>query len=186
MASFDQSTDSELVEAIADPARRDQAYRALYERYSGRLMAFVRSRFPQLAFDVTQETWLRAWTMLGMGEVKNTNIRAWLFRVSQNLCLDRVRGRKWESLPDEIPDRYSPVDEIENLESNAERARKLAKCVEQLARKKPDHAEAVQAWQRGEDPEEFAQRMNISVDNYYQRKKRALDALGRCVEQLSP
>jgi DNA-directed RNA polymerase specialized sigma24 family protein len=32
-----------------------------------------------------------------------------------------------------------------------------------------------------ERPEDAARRLGISLANFYQRKKRALDALGRCV-----
>ena len=187
MADFAAMTDAELVSAVADPLRRDAAYRALYDRHAGRLMAFARSRFPRFALDATQETWLRAWTKLAAGELAGTNIRAWLFQVANRLCLDQARKRKTEPIADDVADRGPSVGEAdERAEVAADRGRKIGHCLELLAQKSPDHAAALRAWQDGEQPEEFARRHEISVDNYYQRKKRALAALGRCAEQPSP
>src|SRR5262245_29945263 len=149
MPNFPSMTDTELLQSVSDVRLGQLAMRELYERYAGRLLAFVRSRFPQIAFNVTQETWLRAWREFQEGRVEGKNVRAWLFRVAANLGIDFHRKRTPEQLPEDIPDqRPGGVNEAAE-----ERRKKLTHCLELLARKNPEHSAAVVAWQNGTDAE---------------------------------
>ncbi|XVQ89892.1 RNA polymerase subunit sigma-70 [Microbispora siamensis] len=71
------------------------------------------------AEDLVQETLLRAWR--ARAEFDQTNLRAWLYRIATNACLDALRkpGRQVESLDSyaevpwlqPFPDRLLPADE---------------------------------------------------------------------------
>jgi RNA polymerase sigma-70 factor (ECF subfamily) len=76
--------------------RRDvDALAKLYDRLEGPLVSFAARMLgppASAADDVLQETWMRAmqhaaeWT-------PDAPVRAWLFRIARNLCLDQLRAR---------------------------------------------------------------------------------------------
>ena len=45
------------------------------------------------AEDITQETCLKLWTRAGQW-TPSGKVRSWLFRITHNLCMDELRGRK--------------------------------------------------------------------------------------------
>jgi RNA polymerase sigma factor (sigma-70 family) len=53
------------------------------------------------AEDVTQEAMLRLWKQAPNWDTERAQAATWLYRVVANLCMDRLRGRKTETL-DEI------------------------------------------------------------------------------------
>ncbi len=96
---------------------------ALYERFGSRIYSYLRrlAQNPELAEDLTQETFLRAvesfQSFRGEGEVSN-----WLYRIATNLFRDYLRARKgkeqdaWddEEMPDisQLPAADPPVTEF--------------------------------------------------------------------------
>jgi len=67
----------------------------LYERYEGPLFRFIRRHHPQQqdAEDVLHEAFL---ALLREGDAarRAVSLRAWLFQVTRNLCLNRHRARR--------------------------------------------------------------------------------------------
>jgi RNA polymerase sigma-70 factor, ECF subfamily len=72
------------------------AARALTLRHSPRLLALARRMLgdPAEAEDVTQEAMLRLWRIAPDWRPGEAGVRAWLYRVASNLCLDRLRRRR--------------------------------------------------------------------------------------------
>jgi RNA polymerase sigma-70 factor (ECF subfamily) len=63
------------------------------------------------ADDLVQETFLRAWR--ARGEVRDDQLRAWLYKIATNACLDAIRSRKrrapyLQPYPDTLLDELSP------------------------------------------------------------------------------
>jgi PHP family Zn ribbon phosphoesterase len=60
-----------------------------------------------IAHDLTQETFLKTWKQISDG-TKIDNIKAWLYRVAQNLVIDYVRKKKDSSLEELQADGFNP------------------------------------------------------------------------------
>src|SRR6201999_4243690 len=72
----------------------DEAFRVLHDRYRQRLFAYVRqmlsSASRQDAEDVLQDVFVRAYGAL-RNDNREMNVRAWLYRVAHNRCIDHLR-----------------------------------------------------------------------------------------------
>ena len=86
-----EDSDEELFGRFRD--RRDvRALSELYDRYETPLVTFAARMLGASGDDVLQETWIRA-----MQHAREWSpeapMRAWLFRIARNLCLDVLRSR---------------------------------------------------------------------------------------------
>jgi RNA polymerase sigma factor (sigma-70 family) len=75
-------------------AGSDEAFRVLHDRYRQRLFAYVRQMLSgasrQDAEDVLQDVFVRAYGAL-RNDSRDMNVRAWLYRVAHNRCIDHLR-----------------------------------------------------------------------------------------------
>lgn len=83
--------------ALVDAALRSPsgpAFRLLYERHAGEVLAFLRKLLGQraLAEDVLQETFLRVHQHLDRFDPKRA-LRPWLFQIARNAALNAIRRR---------------------------------------------------------------------------------------------
>ena len=97
--------DDQLVAAFR--GGHDGAFEVLTERYRDRLLAYarhmLRGRTVASAEDVVQDVLLRAYRAL-RADSRPMALRAWLYRIAHNRCLDELRGdRPTAELPDEVP-----------------------------------------------------------------------------------
>ncbi len=180
-----ETSDTELCACIGRSEYSQEAFGLLHSRYHRNLVAFAKARFPQYADDLCQEAWVRAYKFLQKSQQPMTNFRSWLFTVLQNLGIGLARGKKLSS----IPERYEPEENIASPETRRietetiqERETAMRHCQKALAEQKPEWHAVILAFVAGEKPEEAAGRLGISRDNFDQRKKRALEALQKCVE----
>lgn len=98
----------------------DEAFRAIYDRYHKRLLAYARQMLPlrQDAEDVLQDVFVRAFFGLRAHD-RDLALRAWLFRVAHNRCIDELRRpvppppEVLEMLRSTVQD---PVAEVESRE----------------------------------------------------------------------
>jgi len=83
-------SDEQLVELFR--AGYDEAFRAIHERYHKRLFAYARQMLParQDAEDALQDVFVRAYSGLRASD-RQLALRAWLFRVAHNRCVDELR-----------------------------------------------------------------------------------------------
>jgi RNA polymerase sigma factor (sigma-70 family) len=73
-------------------AGHDEAFRAIHDRYHKRLFAYARQMLPgrQDAEDALQDVFVRAYSGLRASD-RDLALRAWLFRVAHNRCIDELR-----------------------------------------------------------------------------------------------
>jgi RNA polymerase sigma factor (sigma-70 family) len=85
-------SDEQLLALFRDG--NDEAFRILHDRYRQRLFAYARQMLSggsrQDAEDVLQDVFVRAYGAL-RSDTRDMNVRAWLYRVAHNRCIDHLR-----------------------------------------------------------------------------------------------
>lgn len=118
--------DDELMIRIA--ARDAAAFRVAVDAHAARAhrIAYRMLADPVEAEDVAQETMLRLWDHAGRWRAGGPGIAAWMARVASNLCLDRLRKRRFKS-DEAVPERAdeTPLADAE-IEAEQTRARTVA------------------------------------------------------------
>jgi RNA polymerase sigma-70 factor (ECF subfamily) len=96
-------SDERLAMRVATDAT---AFTELHERYEQPLLRFTRSllRDPHDAADAAQDAWTRAFASLRGEPLRVLSVRAWLFAIARNACIDRLRDGK-RCAPAEIDER---------------------------------------------------------------------------------
>jgi len=173
-------SDVELLRRLGGSSLAAAAFDELYDRHAADLLAFARCRFSHIADDLCQTAWLEA---IQRHWEPGDTVRAWLFRVVSNRGVSDFRKTRKGSapLPPDVP---SGDEDVDAPLLNRERAERVRHCQGELRQQKPEWSEVIEAWLAGELPDEAANRLGITRDNYYQRKKRALDALARCIDPV--
>lgn len=103
-----QSADDDTL--MARIAVRDaEAFRVLVDKHAGKAhrIAWRMLGDPVEADDVAQEAMLKLWEQADRWQAGSAGVGAWLNRVATNLCLDRLRRRRFAS-DEDVPER---VDE---------------------------------------------------------------------------
>ncbi|MEN3280390.1 MAG: hypothetical protein V7607_1530 [Solirubrobacteraceae bacterium] len=111
----------------------DEAFRAIHDRYRQRLFAYTRQMLGSSrsdAEDVLQDVFLRAYGAL-RDDDRPVTIRAWLYRVAHNRCIDHLRRpvpAAAEIYDLSRPPEHDPPDETERRED----LRRLVQDVQRL------------------------------------------------------
>jgi RNA polymerase sigma factor (sigma-70 family) len=124
-------TDDQLVALFR--GGNDEAFRVIHDRYRQRLFAYVRQMLwagPRHdAEDLLQDVFVRAYGAL-RADTRDVNLRAWLYRVAHNRCIDHLR-RPVPPAVDVFEVSRKPLrDPIEE----AQRREDLARLVEDVGR----------------------------------------------------
>lgn len=116
MADSTEGSDAAAVERTL--AGDQDAFRVLVERHSRSLfgLAFRMSRNEQDAEEIVQDTFVRAYRKLGQFESR-ANFKTWLYRITVNCALDRIRKRRTEEEHREIPKAMSEETERHEWEN---------------------------------------------------------------------
>lgn len=101
------TSDDELLRQVASGDK--QSFLLLYNRYRERLFTYCCRMIGdrERAKDAMQEALMKAYQNAGMYQ-EGTNVAAWLFRLTRNVCIDMIRARKEH---DSIEDVQLPVQE---------------------------------------------------------------------------
>ena len=113
-------------------AGHDDAFRAIHDRYHKRLFAYARQMLParQDAEDALQDVFVRAYSGLRASD-RQLALRAWLFRVAHNRCVDELRRpappppEVLQLVRSNVPDPLAEVDLRESLRRLIDDIRRL-------------------------------------------------------------
>jgi RNA polymerase sigma factor (sigma-70 family) len=114
-------------------AGNDEAFGVLHDRYRQRLLAYVRQMLSALsrqdAEDVMQDVFVRAYGAL-RADAREMNVKAWLYRVAHNRCIDHLRR------PVPPPSEVFEVSRkpVQDPTEVAQRREDLARLVEDIGR----------------------------------------------------
>jgi RNA polymerase sigma-70 factor, ECF subfamily len=119
-------SDAELVRAVLDGEQA--AYEPLVARHQDRLYirALALVGDPDVAADMVQETFIRAYT--GLGQAEPDRFAAWIHRILRNLSLDELRSprQRTAELPPDLPSRTDTGRDLDRRELRDEIAGALA------------------------------------------------------------
>lgn len=123
--------------------RTEREVQAAYELYGGELFGFAFKALDdrQLAEDVVQETFVRAWRSPRGFDPQQGSLRTWLFAIARNAVVDAVRRRKVREGPgcsswDAVTESSSAFDSVDQLLERIQ----LGEALDRLS---PQHREAV-------------------------------------------
>jgi len=124
------------------------------------------------ARDLVQECFTRTWEQLAAGKEIH-NIKAFLYRVANNLVIDRARKKKESSLDEALEQGFQPAGT-----ENAETAAEVGQALRALERLDPKYREAVRLrYIDGLSPGEIAAVTGESENNVSVRVHRGLEQL---------
>lgn len=163
------------------------AFEALVRKYQGAIFSFAYHFFrsPDVAEDIAQETFLRAYRFLGSYD-PSRRFLTWLYSISRNLCIDkhRERARKEFVGLDDLPQHYlcserADGDPLGMLELRENR-RALAEAIENLPEKY--RTPVILCYLQGLPYQEVGEILGISLNNtkirIFRAKKMILESLG--------
>ena len=132
------------IEDVVSRAQSGQldAFSILYEEYLGRVYRYVFARLSsvELAEDITQEVFLRAFEDISSFRFRGKPFIAWLFRIAHNLIIDHHRrSNRFRLIPVPEPVTNSGEDPFIVVESNLE----MAKLRQAITKLPPAQKEAV-------------------------------------------
>ncbi|MEL6775229.1 MAG: sigma-70 family RNA polymerase sigma factor, partial [Pseudomonadota bacterium] len=114
------------------------------------------------AEDVAQEAMLRLWRQAASWRSGEAKASTWLYRVTRNLCVDRLRKRRSTTDIDDVPEPMDPVPAVLDRLAKAEESRALAKAIGTLPTRQRD-ALLLRHFEGCGNPE-IAARLDTSVE----------------------
>lgn len=110
-----RQADQELMERVSQGDA--QAYQQLVDSGIDRVLSVARRMLGNEAEaeDIAQDVFLRLWRQAGKWDGGRAQVSTWLYRVTTNLCIDRLRARK-EDTVDELPEMRGEATQQQHLE----------------------------------------------------------------------
>jgi RNA polymerase sigma-70 factor (ECF subfamily) len=81
------------------------------------------------AEDVAQDAMLRLWRQAGDWRAGEARISTWLYRVTHNLCIDRIRKRRPSADIEDVAEPHDPAPSVLERLANSEESRALARAI---------------------------------------------------------
>jgi RNA polymerase sigma-70 factor (ECF subfamily) len=98
VAPASDAEDERLVIALVDRAREGdaEAFGRLYDRFQPEIVRYLTHRTgdPEVAQDLSQQVFLKAWQAIPRYQHRGAPFRAWLYRMAHNQMVDHFRARR--------------------------------------------------------------------------------------------
>jgi RNA polymerase sigma-70 factor (ECF subfamily) len=159
---------------IESPVLSDNDHLALlWERYSARLSAFIRSRVADSAEaeDILQEVFIRIHRNLCCQSDWNKP-EGWIYQIARNLIIDHYRSRRALL---EIPESFPAEPELPEEDPQAELAFSLKELIDELP--EPYRQALIFTEYKGLSQKQLAETLGISLSGAKSRVQRARDKL---------
>jgi RNA polymerase sigma factor (sigma-70 family) len=178
----DSSEINNLLLAVA--GQDNDAFRALYDRTSGYLMAVILriSRDRQVAEDLLQDVYVQVWRRADSFDPLQGAAMAWLTVIARHRAIDHIRshGRVRNQMADNMQAELDRLPSLTAAVGQASDLRQLSTCLGHL---QPDHRQAVLlAYYNGWTREELALHFNIPENTLKTWLRRGLIALRACMD----
>ena len=100
-----------------------EAFTPFVGKYQDRLYRHINGRVtdPELAKDLTQETWLRAFRAISSFR-GDAAFYSWLYRIAENVCTDHFRRQKYNTEPLHLVDENRIIETVSCPSQDVERA----------------------------------------------------------------
>lgn len=179
--------DDPLAAYLNDVAGRDRAaFDALYSAASAKLFGVCLRILDNRAEaeEALQEVFTRVWINAGRFDADRGRAMTWLIAIARNHCIDRLRARTDEVLPDDTGDPFAqmpdPAPGAEARTIARGEARRISDCFDTL---EPARAEAVRgAYLDGLSYADLATRHAIPLNTVRTWLRRGLLRLKECLE----
>ncbi len=110
--------EEELARRVA--AGDHQAYTVLVNKYLPMLLVAARRMMGNhaAAEDVVQDALLKLWTQAAQYDAERGRVSTWLYRITANLCIDRLRANRSSQLPDGFDQAEPPRQDRDLMEND--------------------------------------------------------------------
>lgn len=156
------------------------AFAALYENYLDPIyrFIFVRVRTPELAEDLTQTVFMKAWQALPKLEEREHAFSSWLYTIARNTVIDHWKKKKDVPINDESPIWHTVTDSRPTPDISAMKSEEGRSALELLSVLTDEQRELITLrFIEDKTTEEIASIMNRRADAIRALQYRALKAL---------
>jgi RNA polymerase sigma-70 factor (ECF subfamily) len=175
-------SDATLVERLPGDDSGDEL-RELYRRYSGELFGFACNALSdrELAEEVVQDVFARAWRAAADYDPKRASVRTWLYTIARNRIVDA--RRRASVRPGLAPE--GAVESPAEIDQELEQAVLRWQMAAALSRLSPDHREVIRlAHYGGLSLREIAERKGIPLGTVKSRTSYALRTLRLILDEM--
>lgn len=175
-------SDATLVERLPRDDGGDEL-RELYRRYSGELFGFACNALGDrdLAEEVVQDVFARAWRHAGDYDPRRASVRTWLYSIARNRVVD---ARRRAAVRPGVAGGVEPESPAE-LDRTLEQAVLRWQVAAALARLSPEHREVIRlAHYGGLTLREIAEREGIPLGTVKSRTSYALRSLRLILDEM--
>jgi RNA polymerase sigma-70 factor (ECF subfamily) len=176
-------SDATLVERLPGDDSGDDL-RELYRRYSGELFGFACNALGdrELAEEVVQDVFARAWRAAGDYDSRRASVRTWLYTIARNRIVDA--RRRASVRPGLAPDEDAGEGQGE-IDGELEHAVLRWQVAAALARLSPEHREVIRlAHYGGLSLREISERKGIPLGTVKSRTSYALRTLRLILDEM--
>lgn len=157
---------------------------SLYDKYSPALQRFIASRLGHDAVeDLLSDVWLKVWHKIKKSNYAESHFRGFIYKITRNLIIDRIRKQKAAAGPLENEQRVaSPTDSPDVAAEIRQKRHDLRDCHQQLKTENEGFADIITRILQGLSREEIITDLGIPSGTYDSGFSRSKALLKKCME----